>query len=293
MTTDQVSKKQCGVNLVGKVFGRMTVLSREKGAAGGKTAYLCRCECGVCKTVLGRYLQTGQTVSCGCFGRERAAARCRARARHGDTGAAEYEAWLSMRDRCERASHPAYARYGGRGIRVCARWGDYACFLEDMGRRPSAKHSLDRINNDGNYSCGRCGECREGGQTLNCRWATSRQQNRNRSDNRTLTHGGESLTVAEWVERSGLNNVTFRARLRAGWPLEKILATPPDVSRRPPQARRYLTHGGETLTAAEWIARTGINKRTFYGRLHMGWSIDRILATPVDAKKSHPRKAAH
>jgi hypothetical protein len=79
----------------------------------------------------------------------------------------EYHVWVSMRTRCRWAGDKDYGLYGGRGIEVCARWDSFECFLEDMGRRPSARHSIDRIDNDGHYEPG------------NCRWATSSQQRRN------------------------------------------------------------------------------------------------------------------
>ncbi len=79
----------------------------------------------------------------------------------------EYHAWQAMRARCERPSFVAFKWYGGRGIKVCDRWQKYEQFLSDMGRKPTAKHSLDRIDNSGNY------------EPSNCRWATREEQMRN------------------------------------------------------------------------------------------------------------------
>jgi hypothetical protein len=117
-------------------------------------------------------------------------------ARHGESVHAErtseYNAWRQMRQRCNLPTHKHYPHYGGRGISVCARWDDYANFLEDMGRRPSEDHSIDRIDVNGNYEPG------------NCRWATRITQARNKRGAIYLTLHGETLHLKEWAERLGL-----------------------------------------------------------------------------------------
>lgn len=209
-------------DLTGMKFGRLTVESRD-GRLGGHVCWKCRCECGAVRRNTSQNLQRGDVQSCGCLARERAAVRCRSRTKHGMSGTAEYEAWDGMKDRCNRITHPAYGRYGGRGIKVCERWLEpdgFLNFLADVGPRPTPEHTLDRIGNDGNY------------EPANVRWATMKQQSRNKSNNHLLTHAGETLTVAEWIERTTLNPITFRARLRVGWSLERILTTPVDVRRQ-------------------------------------------------------------
>lgn len=126
----------------------------------------------------------------------------------------EWSAWASMRSRCELSTHPAYPRYGGRGIQVCARWGVFENFLADMGRRPSSEHSIDRIDNDRGYEPG------------NCRWATSTEQARNRRSNRQLTIEGVTMSMASWGDRSGVSARIIRDRLNAGWDLEEAVFTP-------------------------------------------------------------------
>lgn len=125
----------------------------------------------------------------------------------------EYSAWAQMLQRCENKGNPSYCNYGGRGISVCDRWRSFSQFLADVGARPSAKHSIDRINNDGNYEPG------------NVRWATRSEQNRNHRRLRMLTLNGETHCVVEWAERTGLPERTIRSRLQLGWSALDALTT--------------------------------------------------------------------
>ena len=129
--------------------------------------------------------------------------------------------------RCTVPGVVGYAEYGGRGITVCARWLEsFDAFLEDMGPRPSDEHSLDRWpDREGGYEPG------------NCRWATREEQGRNTRANRRLTHGGETLTVVEWSERTGVPDHTIRNRLKQGLPVEGVLA-PATRSHTGPRKRR-------------------------------------------------------
>ncbi len=135
----------------------------------------------------------------------------------------ELQAWYDMNRRCFRSSTVYYADYGGRGIRVCQRWANsFEAFIEDMGHKPSPRHSLDRIDNDGDYEPG------------NCRWATWIEQERNRRNVRVLTFRGETRSLPEWADVLGVNRVTLMARIsKLGWTVEKALATP--VRQRKPK----------------------------------------------------------
>lgn len=124
----------------------------------------------------------------------------------------EYDAWSSMKRRCLNPGAANYARYGGRGIMVCDRWASsFENFLADMGLRPSASHSLDRINNDGNY------------EPANCRWATNREQFRNKSTNHYVTYAGRRVVVSDLPRLVGLSLATVKRRLKNGVSIDGVL----------------------------------------------------------------------
>jgi hypothetical protein len=127
----------------------------------------------------------------------------------------EYRIWASMKNRCHNPRDQGYAGYGGRGIQVCPRWRDsFENFIADMGRRPSKKHSIDRIENAGDY------------EPSNCRWATWKEQNNNLRTNRLLTLRGTTKTIHQWADEKGVDAKTLDARLRDGWSVEATLTRP-------------------------------------------------------------------
>ena len=198
-------------NLAGKVFGNLTVQAYA-GRRGKHSLWECSCYCGNTSLVLATNLVSFKSRSCGCL---RIPATVASKTTHGQTGTRMYDVWCSMRQRCNDRGHVYYHHYGGRGIKVCERWNDFAVFLADMGERPSVEHSLDREDNDGNYS------------KANCRWATKKEQARNRRNNRTLTHAGRSMTLPEWAEEIGILPSTLRSRFYTyGWSVARALDTP-------------------------------------------------------------------
>ena len=199
---------------IGDKIGRLTIKALPKHDPYKPQLAVCDCECGNTTTANLASIRFGNTLSCGCIRRETAAAR---KLKHGYAAGgrktSEYQIWKSMKQRCGNPKNAAYKNYGGRGIKVCRRGiSSFENFLKDMGRRPSANHSIDRINNNLGYS------------PSNCRWVTSRENCNNKRNCLMLTFKGETMSASDWAMRLGLNPETFRDRFSYGWPLEKIFS---------------------------------------------------------------------
>jgi len=199
-------------SLLGQRFGRLTVIDGPF-VINKKRHWKSVCDCGQECTNQQTVLRRGEAISCGCFRRETTKALHEVHGRRRDP---EYKVWVGLRDRCENPNASSFARYGGRGIKFCESWSSFENFFAHMGPRPSPKHSLDRINNDGDYEPG------------NCRWATQAQQCRNQSTNVRYETPFGRLTVAELAEHAAcaVKASTLRYRLKKGWDALKAMQTP-------------------------------------------------------------------
>jgi hypothetical protein len=187
---------------------------------GPHSSWLARCDCGTEVVVLGSNLRAGTTRSCGCLQAEIMASRALHGHARADKRTTEYRTWLSMMTRCHNPNSDGYAKYGAAGVTVCERWRvSFEAFLADMGRKPSPRHSIDRIDNARGY------------EPDNCRWATPSMQTENRRSTRFVIVNGERIPLAEAARRCGLPLATVHTRLRRGMSVEDALtATPPSLS---------------------------------------------------------------
>jgi hypothetical protein len=192
----------------GMVFGRLTIICRDPQ---NSRRCVVKCECGNEKVVELCSLRTGKTTSCGCFRREVTATL---KLSHGMHSSREYRVWQAMISRC-RYNYPENAAHAGRGIKVCERWkSSFEDFYADMGPRPRGT-SIDRINNDSDYT------------PQNCRWATMDQQNSNKRSTVFATINGVTKPVFIWAREMGVSRKMVFGRIHRGWEVERALTTPP------------------------------------------------------------------
>lgn len=250
-------------NLIGRKFGRLTVVERASNGNRGEVRWKCVCDCGNSNVISrGNNLKGGTARSCGCLQRERAKEY---NSTHGKYKTRIYNAWNSMKNRCYNQNHPNYKDYGGRGIVLCEEWkNDFMTFCSwaiENGYRDDL--TIDRIDVNGIY------------EPSNCRWVTKTEQCYNKRDNQFVTYNGETLTITEWAEKLGINKKTLWGRLRRlNYDVDKAFS-------KNNLSEHKITYNGKTQSIVDWANEICINSRTLYTRLHKGWSIERALTTPV------------
>ena len=189
-------------DLIGQRFGRLTVISRGENTKSGKVTWVCTCDCGKRKekSVTTYDLSSGKVRSCGCLYFESNKGR---RATHGKTNTRLHRIWSGMRQRCNDTSYSSYRIYGGKGVTVCDEWSDFQTFYDwAMANGYREDLTIDRIDCGGNY-------CPE-----NCRWATMKEQQNNRSNNIRFSVGGIEKTISEWSDASGIPRATLDWRVK-------------------------------------------------------------------------------
>jgi hypothetical protein len=281
-------------NLIGQQFGQVTVLTRIENSAAGKTRWLCVCACGKRFPSVGASLIQGQTVSCGCH--KTRLVRIRSR-KHAMSGTPEYSAWQGMQARCYNPKNARFAYYGGRGITVCDRWRQsFQAFYEDIGPRPNAKYSLDRIDYDGPYAPG------------NVRWADWHTQRMNQRKHRPFHHGptckiphhyacrgetpptettpyvfqGVTYTLAELADISGHSAATLSIIFRTAHTLEEALTT---NFYHPNEPNPFIEHQGKIRTAIGWRKHLNISSALVCWRVKEHWTLERAVTMPPKSRR--------
>ena len=193
------------VAAIGRTYGMLTVVGISHQSAEKRWVFLCHCACGGFVVRQKNNLdQGGEYQCCGCTINP-------AMKTHGMRSHDLYQTWSSMVGRCSNPNDTDFHNYGGRGITVCARWRDINAFIEDMSPKPDGT-SLDRIDNNGNYS------------PDNCRWSTQTQQSNNMSRNVHITgRDGRTMTVSEWARVLGMRPATLHQRRFRGWSDDEVL----------------------------------------------------------------------
>jgi len=256
--------------VAGMTFGRLTVVSV---AEIRKVACLCSC---------GRTTQTnkydllyGRTVSCGCYSLEMSKKRIeKVNWSHGKSGTYEHKHWWQMVRRCTDRSFTLYEKYGGSGILISKQWvgtGGFVNFLDHIGESPSKRHTIDRVDNSGSYIPG------------NVRWATPKEQSRNRSTTIMISAFGRTQCIQDWADEMKIGHSTIQRRLAGGWDHELAVSAPARSVKTVKSDARIITAFGRSQHLAAWAKETGINRKTITSRIRSGKSPEDAL-TPSKRK---------
>lgn len=206
-------------DLTGKRFSRLLVIKRDKIIKGQKPKWICQCDCGEIRSVFSNCLVKGTTRSCGCLLRE--ISRARRQFEKPVNEMTEYRSWQAMKKRVNNPSHPAYQKYGGRGIIIDDKWNEsFNDFYNDMGPKPSPEYSIERIDNNGNY-------CKE-----NCKWGTKEEQSANRSTSLFYVVDGEKITLSKIARKYGINYKRLYWYVKNGLSLEEAIRKVRDTPSR-------------------------------------------------------------
>ena len=186
---------------------KLTIIGLDHKDKNSKKYFQCRCDCGNLTVVQGGHITSGNIISCGCS----------LRTKQGLSNTPEGRAIKGAIRRCYSPDYKSYHTYGERGLTVSERYKGYdgiKNLIDDIGRKPTPKHSLDRIDNDKGYEPG------------NLKWSTRREQDERRTNSRVIIYKGESLILERWAEKFGINSSTIRWRLENSWSVDRAFTTP-------------------------------------------------------------------
>jgi hypothetical protein len=206
------------IDLIGKVFGRLTVIERVENNKSGRSMWRCRCECGKECIVLGKYLLNGGTRSCGCLKVEELKKRSSS---HKMSNTPLYKKWQIMNTRCNNSNRDHYQWYGGKGIKVCEEWRKFENFYNwAMENGYSDGLTIERVDISKDY------------EPNNCKWITLKEQSFNKANTRWLSFNGKTQSLTKWAEELELPISTLKTRIyKYKWSIEKALTTPIDPNK--------------------------------------------------------------
>lgn len=263
-------------DLKGKTFKRWTVICKAGKNKYNLQYWLCRCECGHEQAVIQHSLTRGLSAGCVHCARKRLST---CRITHGGSYTKLYSVWGNMVQRCTNPKSTWFHQYGGRGIVVCQAWRTFVNFRADMGDPPEGL-SLDRIDTNGNYSCGKCEDCLTNGWPANCRWATDLVQLTNKRNIRRVEYDGKQWTLNSLARHVGISSGCLWSRLVAqGWDVTKAV-TEPVLSHK-----TLIEYNGVKFTFPELETFSGIASETLRERLFRGWSIKDAVEKPLGVRK--------
>lgn len=198
------------INIIGKRFGRLVVVERVENSNQGRTKWLCKCDCGNLKKIIGYDLMNGKTKSCGCIRKEKARKRGLANKKHNKTNTRLHKIWCGMKSRCYYIKNIAYKNYGGRDIKVCEEWLDKEKGFKNfydwaMANGYKENLTIDRIDSNKNYA------------PNNCRWITMKEQENNRRNNKIIKYKEQNYTLSQLAEKLNISSATLNWRLNHNW----------------------------------------------------------------------------
>lgn len=227
---------------------KMLLVVGENCRRNGQIFWDCICDCGNKKTLSTAKLRGQYPISCGCHRKSFKKETCL-----GLTRSPSYPCYAAMKTRVLNKNHINYDCYGGRGIKICDRWlgkDGAKNFIFDMGDRPSNKHSLDRIDNNGDYT------------PENCRWATMSEQNANRRNSVKVEINGVNKSIKEWADEAGVNYSTMQHRIKSGIAEGRIL----EKKLRANRIILYADYNGVRTPLKDISRETGVPYGTLYSR---------------------------
>lgn len=248
----------------GDRYGRLVVV-RETESRNGRSYCLCRCDCGKELEVLCSSLRTGNTKSCGCLQREATSTSNRT---HGMCKSRLYRVYSAMKRRCTVATDPAFARYGGRGITLCASWSRSFSSFYSWAVRSGYKNglSIERKDNDKGYC------------PSNCTWIPKPEQAKNRTMNVYVNVDGTRMCLSDAARKFGVTSpIVAQARVRnLGWDPLKAVSTPTGAN-----SHRMVEYAGEAHSVVEWARRLGLPYNVLQLRLSRGWPVEKAMTYPL------------